>query len=47
VVISFVEIKRKERGWLDVHGSVRRNIKLIERTNKKQPCSRIYYSDVS
>jgi len=32
---------------LDIHGSVHRNINLIERTNKMQPCSRIYYSDVS
>ena len=32
---------------LDVHGSVHRNIKLIERTNKMRPCSRIYYSNVS
>jgi len=32
---------------LDVHGSVHRIIKLIERTNKMQPCSRIYYSIVS
>jgi hypothetical protein len=32
---------------LDVHGFVRRNINLIERTNKMQPCSRIYYSNVS
>jgi len=32
---------------LDVHGSVHRNINLIERTNKMQPCSRIYYSHVS
>ena len=31
----------------DVHGSVHRNINLIERTNKMQPCSRIYYSSVS
>ena len=31
----------------DVHGSVHRNINLIERTNKMQPCSRIYYSNVS
>jgi hypothetical protein len=31
----------------DVHGSVHRNIKLIERTNKMQSCSRIYYSIVS
>ena len=32
---------------LDVHGSVHRNIILIERTNKMQPRSRIYYSNVS
>jgi hypothetical protein len=32
---------------LDVHRSMYRNIKLIERTNKMQPCSRIYYSSVS
>jgi hypothetical protein len=32
---------------LDVHGSVHRNINLTERTNKMQPCSRIYYSNVS
>jgi hypothetical protein len=32
---------------LDVHRSVLRNINLIERTNKMQLCSRIYYSDVS
>ena len=32
---------------LDVHGFVHHNIKLIERTNKMQPCSRIYYSNVS
>jgi len=25
---------------LDVHGSVRRNIRLIERTNKMQPCGK-------
>jgi len=31
----------------DVHGSVHRNINLIERTNKMQLCSRIYYSNVS
>jgi hypothetical protein len=30
---------------LDVHGSMHRNIKLIERTNKMHPCSRIYYSN--
>jgi len=28
----------------DVHKSMHRNINLIERTNKMQPCSRIYYS---
>jgi len=32
---------------LDVHGSVHPNIKLIERTNKMQPSSRIFYSNVS
>ena len=32
---------------LDVHGSMHRNINLIERTNKMRPCSRIYYSNVS
>jgi len=32
---------------VDVHGSVHRNINLIERTKKTQPCSRIYYSSVS
>jgi hypothetical protein len=32
---------------LDVHGSVHRNINIIERTNKMQPCTRIYYSNVS
>jgi hypothetical protein len=32
---------------LDVHGSVHRNIKVMEGTNKMQPCSRIYYSNVS
>ena len=31
---------------LDVRGSVHHNINLIERTNKMQPCSRIYYSNV-
>jgi hypothetical protein len=34
-------------GSRDIHGSVRRNIKLIEKTNKVQPCSRIDYSNVS
>jgi len=32
---------------LDVHGSVHRNVNLIEKTNKMQPYSRIYYSNVS
>jgi len=32
---------------LDIHGSVHRNLNLIERTNKIQPRSRIYYSKVS
>ena len=32
---------------IDVHGSVQSNINIIERTNKKQPCSRIYYFNVS
>jgi hypothetical protein len=31
---------------LDFHGSVHRNINLIERTNKMRRCSRIYYSSV-
>jgi len=32
---------------LGVHGSAHRNINLIERTNKMQPRSRIYSSNVS
>jgi len=32
---------------IDVHGSVHRNINLIERTNKMRLCSRIYYSNAS
>jgi len=32
---------------LDVPGSVHRNIKIIERTNKIQPCGRIYCFNVS
>ena len=32
---------------LDVHGSVHRDINLTERTNKMQPCSRIYNFNVS
>jgi len=35
------------KATVDVHGSVHRNINLIESTNKMQPCSRIYYSNVS
>jgi len=31
---------------LDVHGSVRHNINHTEITNKMQPCTRIYYSNV-
>jgi len=38
---------RKVLPKFDVHGSVHRNINLIERTNKMQPCSRMYYSNVS
>jgi len=34
------------RDKLDVHGSVHRNINLIERTNKMRPYSIIYYSSV-
>jgi len=37
----------KQSNQPDVHGSVHRNINLIERTNKLRPCSRIYYSSVS
>ena len=33
--------------YLDVHGSMHRNINLIEITKKMQTCSRIYYSKVS
>jgi hypothetical protein len=31
----------------EIHGTVHVNINLIERTNTMQPCSRIYYSNVS
>jgi len=31
----------------DFHGSVHRNLNLIERNKKIWPCSRIYYSSVS
>jgi len=46
LIITFIEIGYLIV-YLDVYGSVHRNIKLIERTNKIQPCSRIYYSDIS
>jgi MOSC domain-containing protein YiiM len=36
-----------QQNELDVHGSVHHNINLIEITKKMQPCSRIYYSNVS
>jgi hypothetical protein len=32
---------------LHVYGALHRNTDLIERTNKMQPCSRVYYSNVS
>jgi hypothetical protein len=32
---------------LDAHRSVHRSINLIEKTNKMQPCCRIYFSSVS
>jgi len=35
-----------QAGKFDVHGSVHRNINLIERTNKMQTYSWIYYSNV-
>jgi len=41
------ETHRRIFPFHDVHGSVHPNINLIERTNKMQPCSRIYYSFVS
>jgi len=50
VVASFGFLAQRKSTFcdeLDVHGSVHRNINLIERTNKMQPCSRIYYSSVS
>jgi hypothetical protein len=39
VLINYVLVK------LYIHGSVHRNINFIERTNKIQTCSRIYYSN--
>ena len=36
----------KDLTKLNAHGSVHRNINLKERTNKMQPYSRIYYSNV-
>jgi len=46
-IFCFINVLHNKVAELDVHGSVRRNRKLIERTNKMQPCSRIYYSSVS
>ena len=37
----------QHKGVLDIHGSVHRNINLIERINKTRPYSRIYYFIVS
>jgi len=42
-----IRIPRSRIQLYDVHGSVHRNINLTERTNKMQPCNRIYYSYVS
>jgi hypothetical protein len=42
-----IVIKVKHKYKLDVHGSVHRNINLLERTNKMPLCGRIYYSSVS
>jgi len=36
----------KNLGGLDVRGSVHHSINHIEITNKMQPCTRIYYSNV-
>jgi hypothetical protein len=44
-VVIYHKIKRQ--GSHDVHGSVHRNINLIEITNKMQTCIKIYYSNVS
>jgi hypothetical protein len=41
------KVKIKEDREFDVHGSVLRNMNLIERTNKLQPCSKICYYNVS
>ena len=43
-IVLFIKFKNDK---LDVHGSVHRNINVIERTNKMRPCSGIYYSNVS
>jgi hypothetical protein len=40
-------IELKDSNKFDGHESVHRNINLIETTNKMQPCSRIYYFNVS
>jgi hypothetical protein len=37
---------RKNLGGLDVHGSVHHSINPTEITNRTQPCTRIYYSNV-
>jgi len=50
LILVALNLKEKIQAYshaFDDHGSVHRNIKLIERTNKMQPCSRIYYSNVS
>jgi len=46
-ISSRVEICDQQLINIDVHGSVYHKIKLIEKTNKMQPCNRIYYSNVS
>jgi len=38
---------RMDLFFLHVHGSVHLNINIVEITNKMQPRSRIYYSNVS
>jgi len=41
------KIKLVRYSNIDIHGSMHRNINVIERTNKMRQCSRIYYSNVS
>jgi len=43
---KYWRIWRRRKSGRDVHGSVHRNINLIERTNQMRLCSRIYYSNV-